>query len=222
MNSEYSVITAVKNGEIYLEETIQSIQGQTLSPREVIFVDDGSTDKSLSIIEAKYPSAIILSNFGRGQASALNKGIDTAKCELITFLDADDIWESSKNSEQIKCLAGQVELDVICGGVQNFFGDYRKKDLSGMTEAFRPARILGSSLFRKEVFSKYGFFNESEMQFVYSWWSKAMDLGIHIEYDNQVRLYRRIHENNVSISKLQVQRRELLSLIRHHKNRKSE
>ena len=222
MNLEYSVITPVKNGEIFLEETMESIQSQTLSAREVIFIDDHSTDKSHDIINNKYPSATILTNTGSGQASALNMGIEATKYELIAFLDADDVWETSKNSEQAKYLAGRIDVDVICGGVRNFYSSYRKKDLSRMTKTFQQARILGSSLFRKDVFLKYGFFNQSESQFVYSWWSKAVDLGIRVQYDDQVRLHRRIHANNFSFSRSQEQRRELLSLIRKHKNRNSE
>jgi glycosyltransferase involved in cell wall biosynthesis len=149
-------------------------------------------------------------------------GIEAAKYELIAFLDADDMWESSKNSEQVKSLTERVDIDVICGGVQNFFGDYRKKDLSIMTKTFPQTRHLASSLFRKDVFLKYGFFNQSDVQFVFSWWSKAVDLGIRFEYDDQVRLHRRIHANNFSFSRSQEQRRELLSLIRQHKNRNSE
>ncbi|MFW9877871.1 MAG: glycosyltransferase, partial [Candidatus Thorarchaeota archaeon] len=87
-----SVIMAVYNAELYLKESIESILNQTLKEFELIIINDGSTDNSLSIINSFDDNRIILINQkNAGPAVARNQGIDIAKGEFIAILDADDV-----------------------------------------------------------------------------------------------------------------------------------
>jgi glycosyltransferase involved in cell wall biosynthesis len=88
-----SVITVVFNGEKYLEETIQSVIGQTYDNVEYIIIDGGSTDGTLDIIR-KYANAIDywVSEKDKGIYDAMNKGIQAATGVFIGLVNADDLF----------------------------------------------------------------------------------------------------------------------------------
>jgi len=89
-----SVIMAVYNAEKYLDEAIQSILIQTYEKFEFIIINDGSSDKSLEILEkyAIQDSRIVMINRkNKGLVYSLNEGILKAKGKYIARMDADDI-----------------------------------------------------------------------------------------------------------------------------------
>lgn len=91
-----SVIIPVYNAENYLKECLDSILKQTLQEIEVICVNDGSSDGSLSILNeyVKEDSRLkIISQENQGAGSARNNGLKYAKGLFVIFLDCDDIFE---------------------------------------------------------------------------------------------------------------------------------
>ena len=100
-----SAIIPVYNGKKYLLDAINSVISQTLPPIELIVVDDGSTDGSMSLlegIEAPFP-IIKVSQQNAGQSAARNHGSRLAKGDYIALLDQDDIWYP----EHLNALANQ-------------------------------------------------------------------------------------------------------------------
>jgi lipopolysaccharide/colanic/teichoic acid biosynthesis glycosyltransferase len=100
-----SIIVPVYNAEKFLPDTIATVQNQTYTNWELIFVDDCSKDKSINIIEkyARSDKRIRLYKNKVNSHAALtrNKGIDEANGRYIAFLDADDLWEPTKLEKQI-------------------------------------------------------------------------------------------------------------------------
>lgn len=91
--TKFSIIIPIYNAEKSLRKCIDGVVSQTFHDFELILVDDGSTDKSLEICNnyAITDSRItIISQKNSGVSSARNRGIETAKGEWITFIDADD------------------------------------------------------------------------------------------------------------------------------------
>ncbi len=112
-----SVIMAVFNAEDYLVEAIESIINQSITNIEIIIINDGSTDKSLSIIEgyAKLDSRIIYkSRENKGLIYSLNEGIQLSKGQYIARMDADDIALPQRLKLQYEFIENN-QLD-ICGG----------------------------------------------------------------------------------------------------------
>lgn len=94
-----SVIVPIYNSEDYLRECIESILEQTYSNLEIILVDDGSSDGSLSICQEyqeKDSRIRIIHKENGGLSSARNAGLDVATGEFVMFCDADDFY--AKNS----------------------------------------------------------------------------------------------------------------------------
>jgi glycosyltransferase involved in cell wall biosynthesis len=99
-----SVIVPVYNGEAYLAGTLASVQRQTYSNLEIMIVDDGSTDSTLSIAEAaasKDPRIHILHGKNAGVGAARNRGIEASTGAFIAPIDADDLWYSDKITLQV-------------------------------------------------------------------------------------------------------------------------
>ena len=96
MIPKVSVIIPVYNAEKYLHECLDSIVNQTLKEIEIICVNDGSTDNSLSILEEyrqKDNRITILTQENKGAGAARNAGLNIAKGEYLSFLDSDDYFD---------------------------------------------------------------------------------------------------------------------------------
>lgn len=113
-----SVIVPIYNAKAYLEECFESLLAQTLKEIEIICINDGSTDDSLSVIRkyAKLDSRIVLINQeNKGVGEARNVGIKNAKGDFIAFLDPDDTFPYKETLENLYKAA--LEQNVfICGG----------------------------------------------------------------------------------------------------------
>jgi glycosyltransferase involved in cell wall biosynthesis len=87
----FSIIIPSYNQEAYLKDAIESALAQDFTDYEVIVVDDGSTDKSLSIAKSYEPKIKVVSQVNKGLSSTRNTGIMNAIGEYIYPLDADDM-----------------------------------------------------------------------------------------------------------------------------------
>lgn len=97
-----SIITVVYNGAAFLEETIQSVLGQSYENKEYIIIDGGSTDGTVDIIK-RYADQLAywVSEPDKGMYDAINKGILQARGELWTSLNADDRMVDSSVVERV-------------------------------------------------------------------------------------------------------------------------
>ena len=90
---KFSIIIPLYNKANFVCTTIESILAQTFNDYEIIVVNDGSTDNSLTVVNELNDARIhIFSKENGGVSAARNFGIDKAQNEYITFLDADDLW----------------------------------------------------------------------------------------------------------------------------------
>ena len=120
-----SVVMPVYDAEKYLDEAIQSILNQTYKDFEFIIINDGSTDKSLEIIE-KYKRQdkriVLITRENKGLVASLNEGIRISKGEYIARMDADDISFPSRFEEQISFMKTNLDI-AICGSSVQLFNE---------------------------------------------------------------------------------------------------
>ena len=90
---EFSIVVPIYNVEGYLKKCLDSILNQTFVDYEIILVNDGSTDQSLSIIKeymSKYPDIKLINQENKGLSEARNSGLKEARGNYVLFVDSDD------------------------------------------------------------------------------------------------------------------------------------
>ncbi|MDB5287595.1 MAG: hypothetical protein JWR05_2544 [Mucilaginibacter sp.] len=113
-----SIIIPVYNAEKYLASAIQSAIVQTWSNKEIIIVDDGSTDNSLAIAKTFEGECVkVFNQKNKGASAARNKGLQEAKGEYIQFLDADDLLNKIKIESQVNLLLKHPNHIGLCGTI---------------------------------------------------------------------------------------------------------
>lgn len=131
VNSVYkvSVIVPVYNVEQYLPACLESICNQTLKEIEIIVVNDGSIDNSLSIIrlfQQKYSNIKLINKKNGGLSSARNAGIEKAVGEYLFFVDSDDFIDLN-TLEEMYVKAKETHCPLIICGILQYWSDNKKK-----------------------------------------------------------------------------------------------
>ncbi len=128
MAPDVSVLMTVLDGQSYLQEAIESIFGQQTQARwELIVVDDGSTDNSVTIVEqycALYPHCIRLlqhpAHVNRGISASRNLALRHARSPLIAFLDCDDIFLPHHLSTQMAILKHHHDVAMVYASAERW------------------------------------------------------------------------------------------------------
>ncbi|MGV8984105.1 glycosyltransferase family 2 protein [Clostridium sp.] len=109
-----SVIIPVYNTQEYVRKCIESVLLQSLEDIEIIIVDDGSTDNSLSIIKEYEGNdkVILISKENQGQGAARNDALDVCSGKYIAFLDSDDYIDKNM-FEDMYIKANKYDLDML-------------------------------------------------------------------------------------------------------------
>ena len=108
-----SVVIPTYNRAHLLERCLVSVLGQTLTADEIIVVDDGSTDNTVSTLKSRHPEVKLIQQDNLGVSAARNTGISAARHDWIALLDSDDVWHENKLERQITALNNAPEY-LIC------------------------------------------------------------------------------------------------------------
>lgn len=130
--TKVSIIVPVYNVEKYLRKCLDSLINQTLKDIEIICINDGSTDKSLEILEEyknRDSRIILLNQENSGQSIARNNGIKKATGEYLGFVDPDD-WVDLDYYEKLYNAASTNDTDIAVGGIIRVTGIKKKKFLN--------------------------------------------------------------------------------------------
>ncbi len=124
-----SVLIDTYNHERFIEKAIVSVLEQDFpsSEREVIVVDDGSTDRTPEIVKKFEPRVRLLRKENGGQASAFNAGIPECKGEIVAFLDGDDWWAQQKLARVSQAMAADPSVGIVGHGIVNVQRDGREQ-----------------------------------------------------------------------------------------------
>jgi len=113
----FSVVVPLYNKVGQVTATLGSVLSQTLPPREVIVIDNGSTDGSVEAVEAiADPRLRLLREERRGPGPARNRGIAEASGEWIAFIDADDLWAPNHLEVLDRLIARHTDCALVGSG----------------------------------------------------------------------------------------------------------
>jgi glycosyltransferase involved in cell wall biosynthesis len=107
MSPEVSVVIPAYNAAAYLAGAVDSVLAQTFGDRELVVVDDGSTDATPQVLEGYGSSVRVVRQANQGVAAARNRGLRESRGRWVAFLDADDQWAPDKLARQVEALRGQ-------------------------------------------------------------------------------------------------------------------
>lgn len=158
MNELVSVIIPNFNYANYVCDAVDSVLRQDYDQIEIIVVDDGSTDDSVTVLK-KYGSQIkLIQNSNSGAPAARNFGLNSSTGTYIAYLDADDYWHPSKISKQIALIKSfncslvycqmkilNVDDEIIETTQESISGNFRREFLENpIRTPFIPSTVLMS------------------------------------------------------------------------------
>lgn len=198
MNALVSVIIPTFNSKQYVCDAIDSALAQTYRDIEIIVVDDGSADGTGDLLKDKYGGRIkYIYKENGGPASARNLGIKNTKGEFIAFLDADDLWEPDKLSEQIHAFKPET---LMVGCLQQSCNDGLTQAIGFEKLALRNCFPNSGVVARRSAIEKAGWFDERpEFRAVEDW-----DMWLRLARAGQLLLLQRnliilrVTENSIS------------------------
>jgi glycosyltransferase involved in cell wall biosynthesis len=234
--AKVSIIVPCFNHARFLDDSINSILGQSYTSLEVIIIDDCSIDGSWQMIEKFANRDPRIKKFrherNQGASKSRNDGLRAATGKFVAFCDADDIWESQKLSRQVELLEKNPDCDVVyCDTIiinENGFQTGQR-----FSERFPPPEPASGWLFphlvrrnfiniqsvlmRKECLQDAGFFDE-RIKWVEDWWYWIQLSHRHrfvyspkilAKYRVHSRSTNLVHQRAYSVNRLKVFRRIL-------------
>ena len=166
-----SVVLPVFNGELSIERALQSVLRQTMSDLELVVIDDGSADRTSTVV-SRYSEPrlkfVKLAN-NSGTSAARNTGISLARGEYIAFLDSDDEWLPDKLEQQVETIRATpattgisttgFRIHRVVGGcyqdtIPDPHTDWQRQQLT--TCALGPGSTL---MVKRDVFPQVGMFD---------------------------------------------------------------
>ena len=120
-----SVLIDTYNHERFIERALQSVLAQDFpaADREILVVDDGSTDRTPDLVAKFAPHVHLLRKTNGGQASAFNVCISECRGEIIAFLDGDDAWTPDKLRRVLAVFSANPQCGIVGHGIRNCFED---------------------------------------------------------------------------------------------------
>jgi len=205
-----SIIIPCYQTEKYIREAIDSVAAQTYNNLEILAIDDGSTDQTLSILKEYAGLVTVLqhpSGINKGVSLTRKLGIDNAKGKYIAFLDADDCFEPEKIAAQVEVIEQNREvilchtaIRLICD--QNTSPDFEnhfnycdsisKYDLKKSSIYLTSNRICNSSvMIRANILKKIPYYGKQIFQ-CEDWlmWTLAAEYGEYIFLPDKYTRYR--------------------------------
>lgn len=196
-----SVIIPVYNGEDFIGSAIQSVINQKYHPLEIIVIDDGSTDSTFETVKGFSGNIRIYQQAHSGVTPARNYGLEKASGELISFIDADDVWTRNKIALQTGYFKKNQTFEVVIGFLlhKSFSNPDELSEINLKDERGAFALQLGCALIKKEVFEIVGNFDECmKMSEDIDWFLRAREKGINVFVHPEIVQFYRIHKRSMT------------------------
>lgn len=200
------------NCERYVAAAIKSVLAQTKRVDDIIVVDDGSTDSTAAVLDRFAGRIRIIRQNRYGATRALNAGIALTSAEILTFLDADDLWLPQKNQRQYEALVADRAVEAVFGAVQQFVSpELLRDDEPAPLQEPQPGISKITLMIRRSAFDRIGLFDESmKVADFVEWYTRAAHAGLRTLALDEVVALRRLHGANIGIVRRDEQAQEVL------------
>lgn len=223
LDDSLTAIMTVRNGEPYLAEALDSILGQSTPADEVVVVDDGSADGTPAMLAAYGDALRVIRQPPSGHAAAMNAGIAEATGSLLSFLDADDVWEPDSLACRIDRLHQSDAPEVVFGRIVQFVSpDLGPERAQGFHFDPEPstANLFQAMLIRREALERVGVLDVSLPSAAnVDWMSRARIAGLRVVRIENVVARRRLHRTNMGVTMGTQSLKALTDVVRMHHER---
>ncbi len=185
-----SMVTPSYNQGIFLEQTIRSVLEQDYPNIEYLVIDGGSTDESVAIIQ-RHASQIAYweSQPDRGQAHAINKGLQRARGEILGWLNSDDVLFPGTVSRVVEQFSRHPDVGVVYGHLERIDATGRLVPTPILPKdrvEFGPAYVIGEcvvnqpgSFWRRSIMDEVGLLDEHLAYALdYEYWIRMALTGV--------------------------------------------
>lgn len=171
---DISVIIPTYNRASLLQRALHSVFAQSLSPAEIIVVDDGSSDHTVQVVEQLSPpvgvALVYLHQPNRGPAAARNLGVRSAAGDWVSFLDSDDEFHRDKLELQYGALMEHPDFSISHTGEiwyrrgrhLNQKSIHKPRHGNIFKQCLRLCCVgMSTAMISKPLFERYGYFDET-------------------------------------------------------------
>jgi cellulose synthase/poly-beta-1,6-N-acetylglucosamine synthase-like glycosyltransferase len=210
VSPKVSVICTARNAAATIAATLDSILAQDMPDWEMVIVDDGSTDETVTVV-SRYaradPRIRLVTTGGIGRGRALNRAIAEAKADLVANLDADDESHPCRLRCQLEALERHPDFDLLCTDYVAILGYGSPQWPNHLGSAALPvvnvtSRLMfenpvihSSALMKKSLLRKIGGYSETRnTQLDYDLWVRLATVGGALGKLHAPLTARRIHQ----------------------------
>ena len=205
---QVTVLMPVYNREEYIADAVTSVLKQTFRSFRLFILDDGSTDRTVSIIRRFNDPRIVLKRMKHDYINTLNKGLELVDTPYFARMDADDIMPKERLAIQVSLMNEFPEID-ICGGWMTVFGKgiapTVKQTLAGYIKEPLVEMLRGNILFNPTTMCRTAFFHRHDIhykRYVHAedmqFWCDAAKHGAGFFVESQILNYYRHRQEQIS------------------------
>lgn len=196
MVAPYSVVVPVYNGADTIGAAVASILAQTIAPKAIIVVDDGSTDATASVVRALAGPIALLQQDNAGPGPATTRGIQHVDTPLLATLDADDLWLPHKIERQLAALESAPDCSAVFGKLASFTGDPASADFAGARDGWSRSTML----VRRDAAMQTGAIGDlpGRVGEMVDWWARMREQGHVLTMLPDVLALRRIRPGSLT------------------------
>ena len=228
------VILPINKYSEYMDEAINSILNQTYNNIEIIMIIEKTKDqkKIKNHIEKKYKNknvVLLLNKINLGLARSLNKGLKYSNGEFVARMDIDDISVADRIEKQVNYLKKYKDIGILGANAEYFgkiTGPWFSDDFN--CEKIKVDLLIGNPIchptiiIRKSIIDEYRLkYNKNYISEDYELWCSALAKGIKIELMQDILLFYRKSDENITSNKKYTKKREksvLRSMKKYYKN----
>ena len=213
--ADVSVIIPLYNHERYVLAALDSVFQQSVCPREVIVIDDGSSDQSFDLVKKKFGSQenlVMWTKPNEGAHHTINAGIRKATSSNIAILNSDDIYEPERLEICLDLLEKDRDADMVCTGITFTDGSghkihndwYRQAHEFYLTHGDIALSLINGNflmttsnfVIRRSAFEKFGYFGNFRYAHDLAFLLRLISQKGKIHVDPRPLLQYRIHNSN--------------------------
>jgi glycosyltransferase involved in cell wall biosynthesis len=197
-----SAIIPAYQAQRYVAAAVASVLAEGVD--EVLVVDDGSTDDTAEVVRG-LPGVRLVQSPHLGIGAARNRGIAEAAGDVLTFVDADDLWVAGRLRIQLEAL-GKHPDSVILGELEEFVCPAVVRDQPDVASRLLPKAgrlmgwVTGAMVLTRATFDRVGPFPiDLEVGETIAWLATAKAMGVEFIELPQLVLLRRLHGDNTTL-----------------------